>query len=99
MGAAPFGGRNEGVTPHDPPAGKAEVAIEGEVAIVTYENAESGFRVLKLAVDGRRDRLSVVGVFPKVGAGSRVRVRGTLAPTRDLDRTGPETPTPLHGDK
>jgi exodeoxyribonuclease V alpha subunit len=55
-----------------------EVAVEGEVAIVTYENADSGFRVVKLEVEGRRERLSVVGVFPKVGVGARVRARGVL---------------------
>jgi exodeoxyribonuclease V alpha subunit len=56
----------------------SEVAVEGEVAIITYENADSGFRVVKLEVEGRRDRLSVVGVFPKVGVGARVRARGVL---------------------
>jgi len=64
-----------------------EVAVEGEVAVVTYENPDSGFRVLKLAVEGRRDRLSVVGVFPRVGVGSRIRARGVL----EVDR--------LHGEQ
>jgi exodeoxyribonuclease V alpha subunit len=56
----------------------AEVSFEGEVGVVTYENESSSFRVIKLQVEGRRDRLSVVGVFPKVGVGARVRVRGTF---------------------
>lgn len=55
-----------------------EVAVEGEVERITYENLESGFRVVKVAVPGRRDRLAVVGVFPRVAVGSRVRARGTL---------------------
>ena len=32
-----------------------EVVVEGEVERVTYESAESSFRVLKLAVAGRSD--------------------------------------------
>ncbi len=55
-----------------------EVAIEGEVERVTYENRETGFRVVKVAVPGRRDRVAVVGVFPSVAVGSRVRARGTI---------------------
>jgi exodeoxyribonuclease V alpha subunit len=56
----------------------AEVAIEGEVERVTYENRETGFRVVKVAVPGRKDRIAVVGVFPRVAVGARVRARGTL---------------------
>lgn len=55
-----------------------EIAVEGEVEIVTYENRETGFRVVKIAVPGRRDRLAVVGTFPRVTIGSRVRARGTI---------------------
>ncbi|OJY16295.1 MAG: hypothetical protein BGO98_29850 [Myxococcales bacterium 68-20] len=60
-----------------------EIAIEGEVAVVTYENLESGFRVIKLDVPDRRDRLTVVGLFPRVAPGSRVRVRGTTEVNRE----------------
>jgi exodeoxyribonuclease V alpha subunit len=56
----------------------AEVAIEGEVERVTYENAETGFRVVKVAVAGRKDRLAIVGTFPRVAVGARVRARGTI---------------------
>lgn len=56
----------------------AEIAIEGEVERVTYENRETGFRVVKVAVPGRKDRIAVVGVFPRVSVGARVRARGTL---------------------
>jgi exodeoxyribonuclease V alpha subunit len=55
-----------------------EVVIEGEVERVTFESATSSFRVVKLAVDGRKERLAVVGSFPPVAAGSRLRVRGLL---------------------
>jgi exodeoxyribonuclease V alpha subunit len=63
--------------------GPKEISVEGEVATVTYENDASGFRVVKLEVEGRRERLSVVGVFPRVTPGARVRVRGTMETNRD----------------
>ena len=53
------------------------VAVEGEVVTVTYENRETGFRIAKIRVDGKNDRVTLVGVFPSVGAGSYVRARGT----------------------
>ncbi len=55
-----------------------EVVVEGEVERVTYESAESSFRVLKLAVAGRSDRLTVVGTFPRASVGARLRVRGHI---------------------
>ncbi len=55
-----------------------EIAFEGEVERVTFESRETGFRVVKISVSGRRDRLAVVGTFPRVAPGSRVRVRGVL---------------------
>jgi len=61
---------------------RREVAVEGEVAVVTYENTESGFRVVKIDLPDRRDRLTVVGLFPRVAVGSRVRVRGHMEVNR-----------------
>jgi exodeoxyribonuclease V alpha subunit len=55
-----------------------EVLVEGEVLRVTFESKESSFRVVKLAVEGRADRLAVVGTFPHLAVGARVRVRGTM---------------------
>jgi exodeoxyribonuclease V alpha subunit len=55
-----------------------EVLVEGEVQRVTFESKESSFRVVKLAVNGRAERLAVVGTFPPVAVGARVRVRGTM---------------------
>ncbi len=60
-----------------------EVAIEGEVERITFENRETGFRVVRVAVDGRRGSLSMVGTFPQVAVGSRVRARGTLEVDRN----------------
>ncbi len=55
-----------------------EVAIEGEVERITFENHETGFRVVKLAVAGRRGPFAIVGTFPQVAVGSRVRASGTI---------------------
>ena len=56
-----------------------EVVIEGEVERVTFENPDTSFRVVKVAVEGRTERLSVVGAFPPVAVGARVRSSGSSA--------------------
>ena len=56
----------------------AETVVEGVVERVTFESAESSFRVLRLAVQGRAERLSIVGTFPRMAPGARLRVRGHL---------------------
>lgn len=59
----------------------SDVTIEGTVERVTFENAATGFRVVKISVE-RADatkmgpRVAVVGSFPPVGVGARVRVHG-----------------------
>jgi exodeoxyribonuclease V alpha subunit len=63
------------------------VTVEGEVVRVTFESDQSGFRVLKVAVDGRVDPEPWVGVFPSVIPGTRVRATGRYV--RD----------PKHGDQ
>lgn len=45
---------------------------------VTYASEASAFRVIKVAVEGRPALVTVVGSYPPVAAGARVRVRGTL---------------------
>lgn len=50
--------------------------VEGEVLGVTYENPESGFRIVRAQIDGRRDPMVLVGVFPACPPGSRVRATG-----------------------
>ena len=61
----------------------AEIAIEGEVVRITYENPENGFRVVKVAVAGRKEHLPIVGVFPRLTVGGRVRARGTIETDRN----------------
>jgi exodeoxyribonuclease V alpha subunit len=59
-----------------------ETVIEGVVERITFESAQSSFRVIKLAVAGRPDRLAVVGALPSTPIGTRVRVRGQI----EIDR-------------
>jgi exodeoxyribonuclease V alpha subunit len=60
----------------------SNVTIEGTVERVTFESPSSGFRILKVAVPGRPDRLAVVGTFPPAAVGARVRVRGRIEQDR-----------------
>ncbi len=65
----------------------AEAVFEGIVERITFESPTSGFRVIKLAVEGRPEWLAVVGSFPPTAVGARVRVRGRI----EQDRThGPQ---------
>lgn len=52
------------------------VTVEGEVARITYENEETGFRVLRVNVDGRAQPEAWVGVCRAVPPGTRVRATG-----------------------
>ena len=64
-GAAPSDGRPAGVT-----------TVEGEVVRVTFENAETGFRVLRVAVEGKGLPEPWIGVFTATPPGTRVRATG-----------------------
>ncbi len=59
-----------------------ETVLEGVVERITFESAETGFRVIKVAVPGRAERVSVVGSFPPAPVGARVRVRGQIETDR-----------------
>jgi exodeoxyribonuclease V alpha subunit len=55
------------------------LTLTGEVERITYESEATGFRVLKLgSLEGAGQRVSVtvVGMLPPVGSGTRVRVTG-----------------------
>jgi exodeoxyribonuclease V alpha subunit len=52
--------------------------VTGEVERVTYENEETGFRVIRVGGVSNRGTISVVGRFPAVGPGTRVRVTGEM---------------------
>jgi exodeoxyribonuclease V alpha subunit len=68
-------------SPPIPPAGRPGVepiSLEGVVERVTFESSTSSYRVIKVAVAGRSERLAVVGSFPPTPVGARVRMRGLL---------------------
>ena len=47
------------------------VTVDGEVVRVTFENDETGFRVLRVAVEGRLQPETWVGVLPTTAPGTR----------------------------
>src|SRR4051812_25216304 len=51
-------------------------SVDGEIVRVTFESEESGFRVVRVAVEGRSQPEVWVGVFPQVPPGTRVRATG-----------------------
>ena len=55
-----------------------EITFEGEVKRVTFESPSSTFRVIKVEIEGQKEPIAVVGHFPPVAAGARVRIRGAL---------------------
>ena len=62
-------------------ADAAELTVEGTVERITFESPSTGFRVLKVRLEGAEAdkmgaRVAVVGSFPPVATGARVRVRG-----------------------
>jgi len=66
-------------------SGSVSHTLIGEVVRVTFENEETGFRVIKLGkvegkgsvAPGAEGVIAAVGNFPAVGPGTRVRVTGT----------------------
>lgn len=55
-----------------------ESFVEGEVSRVTFENADTGFRVVRLTVEGRNEPVTVVGTLPPLHVGAQLRVRGKM---------------------
>jgi exodeoxyribonuclease V alpha subunit len=50
--------------------------LTGEVSRVSYENEETGFRVVKVVQNAREGPVMLVGVFQAVGPGNQVRATG-----------------------
>jgi exodeoxyribonuclease V alpha subunit len=57
-------------------AGERVSTVDGEVARVTYENDETGFRVLRVQVGGAPEPETWVGVCAPAPPGTRVRATG-----------------------
>ncbi len=84
-----------------PPA--PDGVLEGEVVRVTFENNDSGFRVLKVKVEGERDLQTVVGNVPAAPPGTRIRATGKRVrdakhgPQFKADTLLPLAPSTLRG--
>ncbi len=57
-----------------PPA--PEGVLEGEVVRVTFESDTTGFRVLRVKVEGEAELQTVVGTVPSAPPGTRIRATG-----------------------
>ena len=68
---------------NEPIPGGPEDALSGQVERVTFHNEETGFCVLKVKVQGRKDPLSVLGSLPSVAAGEWVTAQGSWERDRD----------------
>ena len=61
---------------HVPDAGPREL-LSGTVERVTFHSEESGFAVLRVAVRGQREFVTVVGQAARIAAGEEVQASGT----------------------
>jgi exodeoxyribonuclease V alpha subunit len=59
-------------------SGSGDVVLEGEIVRVHFENDDTGFRVARVRTDASSVERTIVGVYPKVVPGSRVRLTGKL---------------------
>ena len=55
---------------------QVRVVLEGTIARVVYRDAEKGFSVLRLEVDGRREPVTIKGTFPDLHEGEPLKVEG-----------------------
>ncbi len=60
--------------------------VEGVIERVTYHNEETGYSVLRLAVEGSRDLVTAVGGFSNPVAGESVRMFGRWTHHREFGR-------------
>ncbi len=68
---------------NEPLPGGPEDALSGQVERITFHNEETGFCVLKVMVQGRRELVSVLGTLPAVAAGEWITGQGTWERDRD----------------
>lgn len=68
---------------NDPVPGGPDDALSGQVERVTFHNEETGFCVLKVKVQGRKEPVAVLGTLPSVAAGEWVTAQGTWERDRD----------------
>ncbi|MCX6545278.1 MAG: ATP-dependent RecD-like DNA helicase [Acidobacteria bacterium] len=79
-GRLPFGSQRRS-TPRDT-QGLDPTSVAGTVERVTFHNPDNGFCVIRIAVPGRREPLTVVGHVASISAGEEIRAVGEW--TNDL---------------
>ncbi len=87
----------------EPVPGGPDDALSGQVERVTFHNEETGFCVLKVKVQGRKEPVSVLGSLPSVAPGEWITAQGTWEKDKEhgiqlrADRLKTQPPTSLEG--
>ena len=68
---------------NEPVPGGPDDALNGQVERVTFHNGETGFCILKVKVQGRKEPVAVLGSLPSVAPGEWVTAQGTWERDRD----------------
>ena len=63
--------------------GGPDDALSGQVERVTFHNEETGFCILKVKVQGRKEPVAVLGSLPSVAPGEWITAQGTWEKDRD----------------
>jgi len=67
----------------EPVPGGPDDALSGQVERVTFHNEETGFCILKVKVQGRKEPIAVLGSLPSVAPGEWITAQGTWEKDRD----------------
>ncbi|MCX8492972.1 MAG: ATP-dependent RecD-like DNA helicase [Chthoniobacterales bacterium] len=68
---------------NEPVPGGPDDALSGQVERVTFHNEETGFCILKVKVQGRKEPVAVLGSLPSVAPGEWITAQGTWEKDRD----------------
>lgn len=68
---------------NEPVPGGPDDALSGQVERITFHNEETGFCILKVKVQGRKEPVAVLGSLPSVAPGEWVTAQGTWEKDRD----------------
>jgi len=68
---------------NEPMPGGPDDALSGQVERVTFHNEETGFCILKVKVQGRKEPVAVLGSLPSVAPGEWITAQGTWEKDRD----------------
>ncbi len=88
---------------NEPVPGGPDDALSGQVERVTFHNEETGFCILKVKVQGRKEPVAVLGTLPSVSPGEWVTAQGTWERDRDhgiqlkAEKLKTQPPTSLEG--